>query len=118
MSKSLNVDIGTITADNVEQVRLRRLVIVVNSNCYYTCAHHIRYINHQLNLNYIAHQLKKINQACLPIAYAPSFYTDLVAKNSKDGTPLEVRQNLNKFAYWNGFAVGAICCKIEGIKDR
>eukprot|EP00804_Cyclotella_cryptica_P025992 CCRYP_020103-RA/>CCRYP_020103-RA protein AED:0.07 eAED:0.07 QI:155/1/1/1/0.4/0.33/6/2341/186 len=62
-------------------------------------------------------QLKKINQACLPIAYAPSFYQELVSKNPKDGASMELRQNLSKFAYWNGFAVGAICSKVEAIKD-
>jgi hypothetical protein len=74
---------------------------------------------HKLLLQFITHssQLKKINQACLPIAYAPSFYQELVSKNPKDGLSLDLRQHLSKFAYWNGFAVGAICSKIEGIKD-
>ncbi len=45
-----------------------------------------------------------INKTCLPIAYADSFYQDVV-KSRND--------NLNKFAYHNGFVVGAICTRIE-----
>ena len=40
--------------------------------------------------------------------YNPSFYNDVVKK--KD-------ENLCKFAYWNGFAVGAICTRVEAIKE-
>ncbi|KAL7464871.1 hypothetical protein ACHAXS_005200 [Conticribra weissflogii] len=57
---------------------------------------------------YLTPQLKKINQACFPVTYNANFY-DEIAK-----TPDE---NLCKFAYWNGFAVGAICTRIEPIPD-
>lgn len=53
-------------------------------------------------------QLKKINQSCFPVSYNESFYGDL-AKNPDE--------NLCKFAYWNGFAVGAICTRVEPIPD-
>lgn len=53
-------------------------------------------------------QLKKINQACFPVTYNASFYEDMAKK--KD-------ENLCKFAYWNGFAVGAICTRVEPVPD-
>jgi ribosomal protein S18 acetylase RimI-like enzyme len=58
-------------------------------------------------------QLKKINQACFPVAYADTFYTDM-ANNAKG---VKQDENLCKFAYCNGFAVGAICTRIENIAD-
>jgi ribosomal protein S18 acetylase RimI-like enzyme len=58
-------------------------------------------------------QLKKINQACFPVAYADTFYTDM-ANNAKG---VKQDENLCKFAYCNGFAVGAICTRIENIVD-
>lgn len=52
-------------------------------------------------------QLKLINTTCFPITYAPGFYKDVVkAKNS----------DLNKFAYHNGYIIGAICCRIQDVK--
>jgi len=53
-------------------------------------------------------QLKKINQACFPVTYNASFYEDMAKKHD---------ENLCKFAYWNGFAVGAICTRVEAIPD-
>lgn len=53
-------------------------------------------------------QLKKINQACFPVTYNASFYEDMAKKND---------ENLCKFAYWNGFAVGAICTRVEPVPD-
>ena len=53
-------------------------------------------------------QLKKINQSCFPVTYNPSFYVDMAKKQD---------ENLCKFAYCNGFAVGAICTRIEPIPD-
>ncbi|EED89530.1 predicted protein, partial [Thalassiosira pseudonana CCMP1335] len=53
-------------------------------------------------------QLKKINQSCFPVTYNTSFYTELAKKND---------ENLSKFAYWNGFAVGAICTRVEPIPE-
>eukprot|EP00584_Thalassiosira_punctigera_P000120 CAMPEP_0172536152 /NCGR_PEP_ID=MMETSP1067-20121228/7965_1 /TAXON_ID=265564 ORGANISM="Thalassiosira punctigera, Strain Tpunct2005C2" /NCGR_SAMPLE_ID=MMETSP1067 /ASSEMBLY_ACC=CAM_ASM_000444 /LENGTH=166 /DNA_ID=CAMNT_0013321175 /DNA_START=156 /DNA_END=656 /DNA_ORIENTATION=- len=54
-------------------------------------------------------QLKKINQACFPVTYNASFYEDMAKKPD---------ENLCKFAYWNGFAVGAICTRVEPNPDR
>lgn len=53
-------------------------------------------------------QLKKINESCFPVSYNKSFYDDMAKKQD---------ENLCKFAYWNGFAVGAICTRIEAIPD-
>lgn len=53
-------------------------------------------------------QLKIINQSCFPVTYNASFYKDMAKKQD---------ENLCKFAYWNGFAVGAICTRIEAIPD-
>jgi hypothetical protein len=43
------------------------------------------------------------------VTYNTSFYTELAKKND---------ENLSKFAYWNGFAVGAICTRVEPIPER
>lgn len=51
-------------------------------------------------------QLKIINKTCFPVPYSESFYDDVV-KSRND--------NLNKFAYHNGFVIGAICSRIEPI---
>ena len=53
-------------------------------------------------------QLRKINEACFPGTYKPSFYEDMAKKQD---------ENLCKFAYFNGFAIGAICTRIEPIQD-
>lgn len=53
-------------------------------------------------------QLKKINQACFPVTYNASFYDDMAKKPD---------ENLCKFAYVNGFAVGAICTRVEPLPD-
>ena len=45
-----------------------------------------------------------INKTCFPITYSESFYKDVVKSRN---------ENLNKFAYHNGFVVGAICARIE-----
>jgi ribosomal protein S18 acetylase RimI-like enzyme len=45
-----------------------------------------------------------MNKTCLPISYADSFYEDVVKSKN---------ENLNKFAYHNGFVVGAICARVE-----
>ncbi len=49
-------------------------------------------------------QLRLINTTCFPITYADGFYNEMVkAKN----------ENLTKFAYHNGFIVGAICSRVQ-----
>mmetsp|Transcript_27760 Transcript_27760/g.39025 ORF Transcript_27760/g.39025 Transcript_27760/m.39025 type:complete len:181 (+) Transcript_27760:213-755(+) len=49
-------------------------------------------------------QLRKVNAACFPVSYNDGFYKDVVAR--KD-------EGLNKFAYVNGFVVGAVCTRVE-----
>lgn len=53
-------------------------------------------------------QLRQINTACFPVSYNDNFYRDVVH-----------RQNigLNKFCYWNGFVVGAVCTRVEDISE-
>ena len=67
--KTLAVDFGGITKDNVEQLRM-------------------------------------INTSSFPVQYNDGFYKDVVERHDED---------LCKFAYWNGFVVGAICARIEPI---
>ena len=49
-------------------------------------------------------QLKTINTSTLPVRYTDKFYKDLLGNS-----PAEYLQ----FAFWNGFAVAAICARIE-----
>jgi N-alpha-acetyltransferase 50 len=57
-----------------------------------------------LTLSYLVLQLRKINAVSFPIQYETRFYEDVSSRRSDD---------LNKFAYWNGYVVGAICTRIE-----
>jgi N-alpha-acetyltransferase 50 len=52
--------------------------------------------------------LRKVNLACFPVQYQESYYKDVVARNN---------EGLCKFAYWNGFVVGAACARLETIND-
>mmetsp|Transcript_10494 Transcript_10494/g.14710 ORF Transcript_10494/g.14710 Transcript_10494/m.14710 type:complete len:173 (-) Transcript_10494:332-850(-) len=54
-------------------------------------------------------QLRKVNIACFPVSYNDAFYRSVVSL--KD-------ENLCKFAYWNGFVVGAVCTRVEPIPDN
>ncbi len=47
-----------------------------------------------------------INKTCFPVNYSESFYKNVVQSKN---------ENLNKFAYHNGFVVGAICTRIESL---
>mmetsp|Transcript_10951 Transcript_10951/g.15362 ORF Transcript_10951/g.15362 Transcript_10951/m.15362 type:complete len:176 (-) Transcript_10951:1756-2283(-) len=51
-------------------------------------------------------QLRKVNAACFPVSYNDSFYKDVVARKN---------EGLNKFAYVNGFVIGAVCTRVEAI---
>lgn len=51
-------------------------------------------------------QLRQVNEACFPVVYQEQFYKDVVERNN---------EGLNKFAYWNGLIVGAVCARIEDI---
>jgi len=54
-------------------------------------------------------QLRKVNLACFPVQYQEKYYKD-VSESKGDG--------LCKFAYWNGFVVGAACARIEPINKN
>ena len=49
-------------------------------------------------------QLKIMNITSLPVRYTDKFYKDLVENSPKE---------FLKFAFCNGFAVGAVCSRIE-----
>ena len=49
-------------------------------------------------------QFKTLNISALPVRYSSKFYKELL-----DNVPKE----LIKFAIFNGFAIGSICCRIE-----
>mmetsp|Transcript_5015 Transcript_5015/g.10554 ORF Transcript_5015/g.10554 Transcript_5015/m.10554 type:complete len:214 (-) Transcript_5015:434-1075(-) len=53
-------------------------------------------------------QLRKVNTACFPVSYNDAFYKEVV--NRKD-------EGLCKFAYWNGFVIGAVCARVEPHPD-
>ena len=52
-------------------------------------------------------QFKTLNVSALPVRYSTKFYKDLL-----DNVP----PKYIKFAFWNGFAVGSICCRVEDQK--
>ena len=54
-------------------------------------------------------QLRAVNTACFPVSYGDAFYREVVERKDEE---------LCKFAYWNGFVVGAVCCRIEPAPDR
>jgi len=53
-------------------------------------------------------QLRQVNTSCFPVQYQESFYKDVVQRKN---------EGLNKFAYWNGLVVGAVCTRVEDIPD-
>ena len=54
-------------------------------------------------------QFKTLNVAGLPVRYSTKFYKELLNN---------VPPQYIKFAFWNGFAVGAICCRVEENKQE
>lgn len=48
-----------------------------------------------------------MNTVSFPVTYNEGFYQDVVKRNN---------EYLNKFAYYNGFVVGAACTRIEPVK--
>ena len=54
-------------------------------------------------------QLRKINSASFPVQYNESFYQDVLKRNN---------DNLNKFAYYKGFVVGAVCARVEERRSK
>mmetsp|Transcript_34971 Transcript_34971/g.54585 ORF Transcript_34971/g.54585 Transcript_34971/m.54585 type:complete len:168 (+) Transcript_34971:230-733(+) len=71
--KTLTVEFGAITQDNVEQLR-------------------------------------KVNLACFPVQYQETYYKEVVERRD---------EGLCKFAYFNGFVVGAACARVENTEgDR
>jgi ribosomal protein S18 acetylase RimI-like enzyme len=47
--------------------------------------------------------------ACFPVHYQETYYKDVVEGQN---------EGLCKFAYWNGFVVGAACSRVENIKKE
>ena len=45
--------------------------------------------------------------ACFPVQYQEKYYKDVVERRD---------EGLCKFAYWNGFVVGAACARLENIE--
>ena len=54
-------------------------------------------------------QLRRVNASCFPVSYNDSFYKEVVEQHS---------DNLSKFAYYQNFVIGAVCCRIENINDN
>ncbi|KAJ1410254.1 hypothetical protein B484DRAFT_402964, partial [Ochromonadaceae sp. CCMP2298] len=50
-------------------------------------------------------QLRTLNVNTLPVRYSDKFYRELIDKYGTE---------YMKFAFWNGFVVGAICARVEG----
>lgn len=48
-----------------------------------------------------------MNSACFPVQYQETYY-----KNVVDGK----NEDLCKFAYWNGYVVGAACSRVETVE--
>jgi len=48
-------------------------------------------------------QLRKLNDTIFPISYGPKFYTSVLSHPP----------SLTKYAYYNGFVIGAICTRLE-----
>ena len=51
-------------------------------------------------------QLRKVNLACFPVQYQETYYKEVVERRD---------EGLCKFAYFNGFVVGAACARVENI---
>jgi ribosomal protein S18 acetylase RimI-like enzyme len=49
-----------------------------------------------------------VNLACFPVQYQETYYKDVVEKHD---------EGLCKFAYYNGFVVGAACSRLEDIPN-
>ena len=63
---------------------------------------------HNTQTNNKRTQLRKVNLACFPVQYQESYYKDVVERKN---------EGLCKFAYYNGFVVGAACARIENIPN-
>lgn len=53
-------------------------------------------------------QLRKINTSSFPISYSEDFYKNVVKQRNEE---------MNKFAYWNGYVVGAVCTRLEPVEE-
>lgn len=54
-------------------------------------------------------QLKQINISTLPVRYTEKFYDELLSK---------IKPEYLKFAFWNGFAVAAVCARVEPLEGH
>lgn len=48
-----------------------------------------------------------MNLACFPVQYQETYYKNVVESKNED---------LCKFAYWNGYVVGAACSRVENVE--
>ncbi|EJK76958.1 hypothetical protein THAOC_01247 [Thalassiosira oceanica] len=100
---TLDVEFGVVNADNVEQVWS------LEFSCHtLPLSLYIANDNHLVRAR-LFWKLKKIDQACFPVTYNQKYYDGLVKKPDED---------LVKFAYFGGLAVGAIATRIEDIPKR
>lgn len=53
-------------------------------------------------------QLRVLNLKTLPVRYSDKFYKELTSIYSNE---------FMRFAFWNGFVVGAVCARIEDEKE-
>ena len=53
-------------------------------------------------------QLKTINTHTLPVRYTDKFYRELIDRYGSD---------FMRFAFWNGFAVAAVCARLEKVEE-
>lgn len=49
-----------------------------------------------------------MNLACFPVQYQETYYKNVVEGKNED---------LSKFAYWNGYVVGAACSRVETVEE-
>lgn len=100
---SLKIEFGPITADNIgqvsceDEVRCERASTTDEKRCSPNAP------------PFLLFQLRKINAASFPVQYNEGFYQDVLKRNN---------EHLNKFAYYKGFVVGAVCARIEDAEDE
>jgi ribosomal protein S18 acetylase RimI-like enzyme len=53
-------------------------------------------------------QLRQINTSSFPISYNEEFYKNVSKQKNEE---------MSKFAYWNGYVVGAVCTRVEPVRE-
>mmetsp|Transcript_19979 Transcript_19979/g.29605 ORF Transcript_19979/g.29605 Transcript_19979/m.29605 type:complete len:167 (-) Transcript_19979:138-638(-) len=54
-------------------------------------------------------ELRKVNAACFPVSYNAGFYREIAVRRD---------DRLNKFAFYSGKVVGAVCTRLEPISNN